>query len=60
MAKYVASIAAFLILAGCATTSGPELTIDYDRSADLGSFRSYGFPEELGTDRAGYSTLITT
>jgi len=60
MAKYIASIAALLLLAGCATTSGPELTIDYDRSADLASFRSYGFPEELGTDRAGYSTLIST
>lgn len=60
MAKYIAAIAALLLLAGCATTSGPELTIDYDRSADLGSFRSYGFPDELGTDRAGYSTLITT
>ena len=47
-------------LSACATTSGQDYSIDYDRSADLGSFRTYGFPEELGTDRAGYSTLITT
>lgn len=60
MARNISSIVALLLLASCATTSGPELAIDYDRSADLGSFRSYGFPDELGTDRAGYSTLITT
>ncbi len=36
------------------------MTIDYERSADLGAFKGYGFPAELGTDRAGYSTLITT
>jgi Domain of unknown function (DUF4136) len=51
---------ATLALSACATTTGPDYTIDYDRSANLGSFETYGFPEELGTDRAGYSTLITT
>jgi hypothetical protein len=47
------------LLPGCAAT-GPEIRTDYDRSADFSSFESYGFPDELGTDRAGYSTLITT
>jgi hypothetical protein len=46
-------------LSGCATTSGPDITVDYDRTADLGSYTTYGFPERVGTDRAGYSTLIT-
>lgn len=59
MNKHLGWLAA-LALSACATTTGPDFTIDYDRSADLGSFRSYGFPEELGTDRAGYATLITT
>ena len=59
MHRYLVIIAA-TTLAACATTAGPKLTIDYDRSTDLGSFDTYGFPEELGTDRAGYSTLITT
>ncbi|HWM28676.1 MAG TPA: DUF4136 domain-containing protein [Woeseiaceae bacterium] len=45
------------ILAGCA--SGPSILSDYDRSADFASYRTYGFEDELGTDRAGYSTLIT-
>src|SRR5688572_16870661 len=52
--------AAALALAGCATTTGPDVTVDYDRTADLGSFRTYGFPESVGTDRAGYSTLVTS
>lgn len=59
MNRHLVSIAA-LALAACATTTGPDITVDYDRSANLGAFRSYGFPDELGTDRAGYSTLITT
>lgn len=54
------AVVAALALGACATTSGPKLTIDYDRSADLSAFDTYGFPEELGTDRAGYSTLITS
>ena len=49
-----------LALVGCATTTGPDVRIDYDRSADLGSFKTYGFPESVGTDRAGYSTLVTS
>jgi hypothetical protein len=51
--------AAALMLVGCATTSGPDVTVDYDRSANLASYRTYGFPEQVGTDRAGYSTLVT-
>ena len=51
---------AALALAGCATTSGPDIRVDADPAADLTSYRTYGFPEEVGTDRAGYSTLVTT
>lgn len=48
------------VLGGCATNPARTITIDQDRSADFSAFRSYGFPVELGTDRAGYSTLITS
>lgn len=44
-------------LAACA--SGPTIHSDYDRSADFSAYRTYAFASELGTDRAGYSTLIT-
>lgn len=44
-------------LAACA--SGPTILSDYDRSADFSAYRTYAYASELGTDRAGYSTLIT-
>lgn len=47
------------LLAGCAT-SRPSIRADYDRSADFSSYRTYDFESELGTDRAGYSTIITS
>ncbi len=50
--------AAIAALAGCATV-GPKIRVDYDRAADFDSYQTYGYPAELGTDRGGYSTLIT-
>jgi hypothetical protein len=47
------------LLAGCAT-SGPKTRVDYDKAADLSVYRTYGFPKETGTDRGGYSTLVTS
>jgi len=45
------------LLAACAT--GPTITADYDRSANFAAYRSFGFYEPLGTDQAGYESLIT-
>jgi Domain of unknown function (DUF4136) len=60
MKLHAVGIAAALVgLVGCATTAGPDISIDYDHAADLASYRTYGFPNEVGTDRAGYSTLVT-
>jgi len=60
--KIVAALALVtaLFAAGCATTSGPKTRIDYDKQADFGVYRTYGFPKETGTDRGGYSTLMTS
>lgn len=57
--RAAAAMAAVVLLAGCATTA-PDIRTDYDRTADFSSYRTYGFADELGTDRAGYSTLITS
>lgn len=54
-----ALIVAAALLSGCAATR-PDIRTDYDRSADFSAYGTYGFPDELGTDRAGYSTLITS
>jgi Domain of unknown function (DUF4136) len=48
------------VLSGCATTSGPTNRIDYDKKADFSVYRTFGFPKETGTDRGGYSTLVTS
>lgn len=57
MLKYVALLSFLLTVAGCA--SGPTYRSDYDRAADFGSYRTYGYVDELGTDKAGYSSLVT-
>ena len=60
MKSHAAWIAAAAIgLTGCATTYNPDISIDYDHSADLASYRTFGFTNQLGTDRAGYTTLVT-
>lgn len=56
----VVALTAALFAAGCATTSGPKTRIDYDKAADFSVYRTYGFPKETGTDRGGYSTLVTS
>jgi opacity protein-like surface antigen len=45
------------VLAACA--SGPQYRSDYDQSVDFDSYETWAFVDTLGTDRAGYSSLIT-
>jgi hypothetical protein len=45
------------LLAACVT--GPKVRTDYDHAANFASYRTYNFAAELGTDRGGYSTLVT-
>ena len=45
------------IAAGCAT--GPVVIADYDRNANFTAYRSYAFFEKVGTDAAGYESLVT-
>lgn len=46
-----------VLLGACAT--GPKVSADYDRSADFSSYRTFGFFNPLGTDSAGYESLVT-
>lgn len=56
-----ATVLAVALIAGCATGGNPPNTrIDYDKSADFSVYRTFGFPKETGTDRGGYSTLVTS
>ena len=46
-----------VLLAACA--SGPKVSADYDHGADFSAYRTFGFFDPLGTDTAGYESLIT-
>jgi hypothetical protein len=47
-----------LVLAGCAAPK-PTLRSDYDRSANFATYRTYAYANPVGTDKAGYSSIIT-
>lgn len=47
-----------LALVACA--SGPQIQTDYDHSADFALYRTFAFAQPLGTDRAGYTTIVTS
>jgi hypothetical protein len=47
-----------LVLSGCAAPK-PTLRSDYDRSADFATYRTYSYVDPVGTDKAGYSSIIT-
>jgi hypothetical protein len=49
--------AALLALGGCA--SGPDVRVDYDRSADFKQYKTFGFASPLGTDRNGYQSIVS-
>lgn len=48
---------AAIALAGCA--SGPDIRADYDKAADFGKYRTYGFVAQAGTDRGDFRSLST-
>ena len=55
-----ACTAALAMLAGCATNRGPDIRVNQAPDANFASYSTFGFPEQTGTDRGGYSTLVTS
>jgi hypothetical protein len=53
----VAAILATVALAGC--ESGPEIRADFDKTADFGKYRTYGFVTQGGTDAGQFRSLAT-
>lgn len=43
----------------CATQRTADIRVNMAPDADLSSYSTFGFPEQTGTDRGGYSTLVT-
>ncbi len=53
----VAVAAGLLALGGCAT--GPDVRVDYDRTANFASYKTFAFASPLGTDRGGYQSVVS-
>lgn len=52
-----ALLGAVLVAAGC--SSGPRVRAERDATADFSRYRTFAFAEPLGTDRAGYQTMVS-
>jgi hypothetical protein len=50
-------VGALAMLAACG--SGPEVRVDYDKSADFNRYNTFAFESPLGTDRPGYQAPVT-
>lgn len=44
-------------LAGCAT--GPDVRVNVDPATDFTRYKTFAFVKPLGTDRAGYQTIVS-
>ena len=52
-----ALLGAALVAAGC--TSGPRVRAERDKTVDFSQYRTFAFADPLGTDRAGYQTMVS-
>jgi hypothetical protein len=58
--SFAASAVLTLGLAACAATARqPEIRVNTAPGADFMAYTTFGFPGQTGTDRGGYSTLVT-
>jgi hypothetical protein len=57
--RWCAWIAISATLVACTGTLAPTIRVDSAPDAQFASYGSFGFPEQTGTDRGGYSTLVT-
>ena len=52
-------IAAAAVLMSACAASGPKVRTDRDPTADLSSYKTFGFYDQLLGDRARYSTIMS-
>lgn len=48
-----------MLCVGCATQRTADIHVNMAPGADLSAYSTFGFPEQTGTDRGGYSTIVT-
>ena len=56
--RLLATLALGAAVAAC--TSGPKIRADADPSANFATYKTFGFFEQLSTDKSKYSTMLTT
>lgn len=59
LSPFAVTVLALLVVAGCATQK-PNIRVMAAPDANFTSYHTFGFPDQTGTDRGGYSTLITS
>jgi len=47
------------LLGACASLNAPQISTDYDHSANFATYKTFAFADPLGTDRGGYTTIVT-
>lgn len=57
IATLILSLMYAALLAGC--SSGPSIRSDRDPSADLASYKTFGFFDRVSTDRNAYTTIVS-
>ena len=57
VARRFSTLLLVALLAGCA--SGPSIYVNQDPSAQFAGYQTFNFMEPLGTDRPGYSSLLS-
>jgi hypothetical protein len=48
-----------VLCASCASQRTADIRVNLAPDANLSSYSTFGFPEQAGTDRGGYSTIVT-
>lgn len=59
MKNLIRTIVAASLIALSACTSGPDVRVQLDRSADFSQYRTFAFVSPLGTDRDGYQSIVS-
>lgn len=59
VAAVALAICAAALLTACASLPRTDVRVHSAPEVDFSSYGSFGFPDQTGTDRGGYSTLLT-
>jgi hypothetical protein len=56
---FLFATAVVAMCAGCATQRRADIHVNQAPDANLSAYSTFGFPDQTGTDRGGYSTIVT-